>query len=154
MAIDNPGKKAWNKLPVETRTAMLVGSSLVAAIYDNLDREAYVIIELMVEKFPDFSKAKMHEGLKPVVKILCAPETRNSLSKGFIDPDKETIIKLIQENLKGLEGKMWAIISYTIASIFAIAVDPAQTKVDKIASSMGYCYHTFVKEKNEKEGDE
>lgn len=139
-------KKTWKKLSPEVQNAMLHGSQVVETINSNIDASPAFIIELLAKKFPDLTKEKLHEGLGKVAVALKLAQEMNS-------DDLLTLIQTLQTYLGSLKGKVWAAISHSIASVFAIVVAPAATKFAAISSLMEFVYHTFIKKDKEEKED-
>lgn len=137
----NSAKKTWKKLSPEVQNALLHGSAVVATINDNIDASPDFIIEILQKKFPDLTKEKLHEGLGKVAEALKLAEATNT-------DDLETLIKNIQVYLGSLKGKVWAAISHTIASVFAVVAAPPETKFAVISSMIEYVYQHLIKKRD------
>jgi hypothetical protein len=134
----NEAHRVWKKLSPEIQAAMLHGSAIVDVINKNIDAAPAFIIELLQKKFPDLTLEKLHSGLNEVAKGLNIAETVNNDELG-------TLIEKLQVYLNSLNDGVWAGISHTIASIFAVITVPAGTKFATISSLMEYVYHHFIK---------
>lgn len=137
-ALFNGAKKAWKKLSPEIQSALLHGSAVVEAINSNIDKTPDFIIEFLLQKFPDLNIDRLKAGLAEVAKGLKIAEDTNS-------DDLATLIQNIQKYLSEQKGALWAAISHSIASIFAIAVAPGGTKFAAISSLIEWVYHTYIK---------
>lgn len=134
----NSAKKTWKKLSPEVQNAMLQASSIVETINTNIDGTPAFIIEILRKKFPGLTVEKLHEYTGKVAAAL-------KLGQELNDPDLETLIVHLQAYLGSLKGKVWAAMSHTIASLFAIVAAPPETKFAIISSLMEYVYQHLIK---------
>lgn len=131
-------KKTWKHLSPEVQAALIHGSAVVDTINKNLSGSPDFIIELLRQKYPDLTREKLEDGLNKVATSLKLIEEGNS-------DDLETVIKNIQVYLGAQKGKIWAAISHSIASIFAIVTAPSETKFAAVSSLLEFVYHSFIK---------
>lgn len=138
IGVFNSAKRAWKKQSTEVQDALLHGAGIVEAINTNLDKTPDFVITLLQGRFPKLTKESLHAGLAKVSAALKIGEDINNA-------DLETLIKNLQEYLGGLEGHLWAAISHSIASIFAIVTAPPETKFAQISLLIEYIYHSIIK---------
>lgn len=134
----NAAEKTWHKLEPAVQDALLHGSAIVKAINDNISATPDFILQFLQKKWPELSEDKIKSGLAAVTNAL-------NIAEGINTDDLPSLIKALQEYLAKQKGKIWAGISHTIASIFAITVAPAGTKFATISSLLEYVYHRFIK---------
>ena len=136
----NAAKKTWNKISPELQKAMLSGSGIISIINEHVDASPTFIKEYIQLKYPELTPEKIHEALLKASEGLVIAQELN-------DTDLLTTIQKIQGYLKGLEGKVWANISQTLAKGIAAFLAPAETKFAAISSLIEFVFQTFIKGK-------
>ncbi len=136
----NSAKKTWVKLSPEVQNAMLHGSAVFAAINKFRDAAPDFIIDFLTKKYPDLPVEKLFDGLTKVSLAL-------NIAEGINSPDLETTIKNLQAYFasKKDDGKIWATLSHAAASILAVILAPAGTKVAVVISLIEYVFQDKVK---------
>jgi hypothetical protein len=129
---------AWKKLSPEVQAAMLKASGIVAVINANIGLTPQFILDAIKKKFPEFSEDKIKSILKSAGEGLAVGEGINS-------DDLLKMIEAFDAFLAKQKGTNWERMSRTIALGIAVALAPGATKLEALASLIGYVYHAYVK---------
>lgn len=131
-------QKTWKKLSPEVQEALMYGSQVIDLINTYVNQTPDFVIQLLLEKFPNFDKEHLLTALHSAsVELKIAEDINND--------DLVTTIGNLQNYLASLQGDVWAKISETLAKGIAIFTAPPETKWAAISSMMEFVYQTFIK---------
>lgn len=132
----NAAKRTYNRASGELQAAIKFGSGFVNVINQNLQN-------------PDLKSAVLKAFPSVNIDELTSKLTLIAQKMKLIEQDSEMsfdeILAVIQKYLASLDGTFWAGASRYIASIVAIVDAPAGTKIEAVASLIGYVYHDLIK---------
>lgn len=132
----NAARRAYDKCSDELQAAIKFGSGFVNVINTNLDNP--LIKEAVLAAFPKVNPDDLQTKLNIIAKKmnLVAQDATLSLDE---------VLPIIQKYLAGLDGSFWAGASRYLASIISIVEAPVGTKLEAVASLIGYVYHDLIK---------
>lgn len=129
-------KETFNKLPQETKDALIHGSGLMALLNSMLDKTPEEIMEAIEEEFPDLDIEMVETGLFEIAHTFnLAPKVS----------DLDDCIALLTTYLSTIKDTKWDAAMHTGASILGIILAPKGTKFGAIVSLMEYVYRKFFK---------
>lgn len=133
----NAAQRTWNQLPSEVKTGILHGSGIVNILNDNIDKTPEEVVKLIETAYPDLTPTSLNSALANLM---------HGLNLELITEDTlESIVEKLMDYLRPLEGKLWAAISNTVASILSVFLAPPETKVATITSLMEFAYQRYIK---------
>lgn len=130
----NAAERTWNKIPSETRQAIVDGSGVISFINEHIDDSVEDLTKALQAQYPTLST----ENMEKVAAAWNLP---------FDEGDLVSIVGAIQAHLKPLEGKIWAGVSDGLARVIAGLTSPEGTKYAVISSLMEFAYQKFIKPK-------
>lgn len=137
----NAAKRAWKKASEPFKDALLKASGIVDIINTNVNSLPPIVIQIILQKFPDLNIDKIKEIILEVSKDL-------HIAENTADTDLEVMLARLQEVLattKQDSGKTWAKISHTAYLAIAVLLAPVGTKLAAIVSLAEYVYHDLIK---------
>lgn len=131
-------QKVWEKTQPEIQQALLKGSGIVDVVNKYINEKPDFIIEILKQRFPEFTDEKIKAIFDEVYKNL-------NLAKDGIVPDLNQTVQNVADYIKQHTGSKWAKVSEEIANGIALFLAPEGTAWNKINTIMWWVYQTFIK---------
>jgi hypothetical protein len=135
VSLFNAAKRAYKNLDPESQKALQMGTGLIHLINEMTEDTAEDILTAIKEKFPDVPVALIESALFQVAQQF-------GLNKDV--DDLEEAIDHLKTKLASLDGKVWAAVSHSMASVLAAIFAPEQ-RVAVIVSLIEWVYQNFIK---------
>lgn len=131
-------KKAWENTSPEVQDALIKASTIVALINKYRSETPQFIIDLMEKKGIPVDTA---------LDVLNKYSSYIGVAEDINNPDLVTTVSNLQSYFDKVkpQGKVWAVLSHSAASLISVFLAPASTKVAAIVSLLEYVYQEIVK---------
>lgn len=136
ISLFNAAKRAYKNLDPASQQALQMGTGLIDLINAMTEDTAANILLAIKEKYPNVPVEVIEVALFQVAQQF-------GLNKDI--DDLEEAIDHLKNRLNELDGKVWAVVSHSMASTLAAIFAPKEQRVAVIVSLIEWVYQNFIK---------